>query len=156
MEQLANTFGGLWHQLVPILQRAVPTFILVWLLYFYLKKVLFEPLDRVLEERRQRTLGAIESSEATLQQVEDKAAEYDRLLNEARAGIYRELEVHRRQLAGEQAQAVEAARQSAAAAGAQARAALNAEAAQAKATLSAEAESLAEQIASAILAGRAA
>jgi F-type H+-transporting ATPase subunit b len=156
MEQLANTFGGLWNQLVPILQRAVPTFLLVWLLYFYLKKVLFEPLDRVLEERRKRTLGAVEASEATLQQVEDKAAEYERLLNEARAGIYREQEEHRGRLAAGQAQAVEAARQKAAAAVAEARAAIGAEAAQAQAGLAAEAERLAEQIATAVLAGRAA
>ncbi len=53
MDAILNPLGGL-------LLRALPTFLLVLVLHFYLKRVFFAPLDKVLEARRQATEGARE------------------------------------------------------------------------------------------------
>jgi len=138
----------------PIVVRAIPTFILVLALFFYLRKIIFEPLDRTLEERRKRTLGAIERAEATLNEVEKKAAAYEKALQDARSEIYREQEAHRKTLAGEQAAAVTVARDLMKDHVAKARTEIIAEAKSAKGALEAEAERLSERIASGLLSTR--
>jgi F-type H+-transporting ATPase subunit b len=136
-----------------ILVRALPTFVLVILLHWYLKKVLFQPLERVLEERRLKTEGAVESSEAFVAQARQKLDAYEQALADARAEIYRQQEEGRRQLGEKQAEAVEAARAEAAARVAAAKVEIAAEAEKASAGLAAEADRLADQIAGAVLAG---
>lgn len=138
-----------------IIVRAIPTFILVILLHWYLKKVLFEPMQAVLEERRKKTEGAVEGSEAALAGVQAKLAEYEKKLGDARAAIFQEQEAGRKQLADQQAAAVEAAKASAASELAAFKTKLAAEVAEAKQTLSAQADALAEQVAVGILSGRA-
>ena len=46
------------HALGGILLRAVPTFLLVILLHFYLKSIFFKPLEKVLHKRYEATEGA--------------------------------------------------------------------------------------------------
>ncbi len=147
MEQILETLKG-------ILVRALPTFFLVIALHWFLKKVLFQPMERVLEERRKKTQGAVEASEATLARVHDKMAEYETALGNARAEIFREQDESRKKLAAQQASLVDAARASQAEKIAEVKRGLAEEVQQAKATLSNEAERLAEQIAGAVLAGR--
>jgi len=154
MDQLIHTIVGLWQQVRPIIIRAIPTFVLVWLLYFFLKKVLFQPLERTLEERRKRTLGAVADAEAKLAEVEKKQAGYEQSLMDARSAIYQEQEAHRKRLAEDQRAAVEGARGRMAAQVTEAKTLIGAEAASAKDSLGAEAERLAEEIASALLVGR--
>jgi F-type H+-transporting ATPase subunit b len=147
MEQIFETLKG-------IIVRALPTFFLVIVLHWFLKKVLFQPMERVLEERRKKTQGAVEASEAMLARVHDKMAEYETALGNARAEIFHEQEESRKKLAGQQAGLVEAARAAQAERVAEVKRGLAGEAQQAKATLANEAERLAEQIAGAVLAGR--
>lgn len=153
MDQLSQTVVGLWTSVQPIVIRAIPTFVLVTLLYFFLKKFLFEPLDRTLAERQKRTLGAVEGAESTLAEVEKKAAAYEQSLLDARSAIYKDQEAHRKHLADQQAEAVEDARARIAGQIATARSGLQAESAAAKASLEAEVERLAEQIAQRLVAG---
>lgn len=148
MEQIFEALKG-------IIVRAIPTFVLVILLHWYLKKVLFEPMQRVLEERRKKTEGAVEGSEAALASVNEKLAGYEKALGDARAAIYQEQEAARKQLSEQQAAAVEAARAKSAAQIAEFKAGLATEVAAAKSTLEAQSEELAERIAGAVLAGRA-
>ncbi len=136
-----------------ILVRAIPTFVLVILLHWYLKKVLFQPLERVMEERRQRTQGSVEASEASVAAAAQKMESYEQALASARAEIYAKQEEGRKSLAEQQAQAVEAARAKAAERVAEAKAGIAAEAKRASDELAAEADRLAEQIAGAVLAG---
>lgn len=150
MEQLLQLF----KQVGDIIVRAVPAFIIFILLHLYLKKVLFRPLERVLEERRKKTLGAVQASEAIIRQAADKLDEYEHALNQARADIYKEQEVTRQQLSAQQAEAVKKARAAMGAKLAEARSAIESESAAAKASLSDEAERLAEKIAGSVLAGR--
>lgn len=148
MEQILDFLKGL-------APRALPTFLLVILLHWYLKKVLFQPMERVMEERRRRTAGSVEASEAAVAQAREKMEAYEKSLGDARAEIYRQQEESRRKLGEQQAAAVEAARSEAAVRVAAAKAEIAAEAERASAGLAAEADRLADQIASAVLAGRA-
>ena len=46
------------HALGGIIIRAIPTFMLVILLYFFLKYAFFQPLDRILKARYEASEGA--------------------------------------------------------------------------------------------------
>jgi len=137
-----------------IIVRALPTFFIVVLLYFVLKSLIFRPIEQVLEERRKRTLGAIEASEATLKEVERKSAEYETALSAARSEIYQGVENNREALIAEQAKSLEQARAKASELVAAAKSEIETETAQARAGLAAEAERLADEIAGRILSGR--
>ncbi len=143
------------HALQGILVRALPTFFLVILLHWFLKKVLFQPLDRVLEERRQRTDGVLESCEAALERARARIREYEDRLHQAQAEIFDQQEAERKRLAAAQAAAVAAARQKARERVEAARAEIRAEAEAAREALRAEAERIAATIAQTVLAGRA-
>lgn len=150
MEQLLQLF----KQVGDIIVRALPAFIIFILLHLYLKKVLFQPLEKVLEERRKKTQGAVDASEAIIRQAAGKMDEYEHALNQARADIYKEQEATRKEFASQQAEAVAKARAEMGGKVAEARSAIEAESAAAKASLAEEADRLAEKIATAVLAGR--
>ena len=154
MAQLISILAQIADSLKPILIRAIPTFLLVIALHWYLKKVIIQPIERVLAERKTRTEGAVAASEAALADVNAKLVEYEKALYEARAGVYAEQEQNRRNLQADQAAAIEAAKQKMAAQVAAASAQLAAEAATARASLAGESERLADQITAAVLAGR--
>ena len=144
------------RQLGRILLQAIPTFLLIILLHFYLKFIFFSPLKKVLRLRYEATEGARKLAEASLAKASEKAAEYEAALRAARSETYKELEQLRRQLQDERAAGVRDARARAEAAAAQAKAALGAEVAALKQNLDAESEVLADRIANKILRGRAA
>ena len=80
------------HALGGILLRAVPTFLLVILLHFYLKIVFFKPLEKVLNQRDQSTAGARKLAEGSLQQAAAKttlAVDSDALANQIAESILR-------------------------------------------------------------------
>jgi F-type H+-transporting ATPase subunit b len=144
MEETLRALGG-------VLLRAIPTFLLVVFLHFYLKSMFFGPLQKVLKERYDATEGARKMADASLAKAAEKAAEYEAALRAARAETYKELEQLRRQLQEERAAGVREARAKADAQVAEAKASLNAEMAVLKRSLEAESESLADRIASKIL-----
>jgi F-type H+-transporting ATPase subunit b len=147
MEETLHALGG-------ILLRALPTFLLVALLHFYLKYTFFKPLKRVLDARYEATEGARKRAEETLEKAAAKAAEYEQALRSARAEIYQSQEQFHRKLQQERAAQLEAARASAEEMIGQARSQLALDVAQAKIALARETEGLAEQIAEGILHGR--
>src|SRR5579863_5727261 len=144
------------RQLGGILLKAIPTFILVVLLHFYLKFVFFKPLQKLLRERYDATEGARLLAEQSLAEAEKKAAAYEAALRTARNETYKEMEQLRRQLQDDRAASVRDARMRAEAAVAQAKSALHAEAEAMKKSLDADSEALADRIADKILQGRAA
>jgi len=147
MDAILTALGGL-------LLKALPTFLLVLLLHFYLKFVFFRPLDKVLASRRSGTEGAREQAQASLDAANRKSAEYDAALRAARGEIYKEQEETRREWRAHRAAQVEESRRSASELVKQARAQLTEEAARANMSLQGESERLAGQIAEAILRGR--
>jgi len=144
------------RQLGGILLRAIPTFVLVILLHFYLKFVFFKPLAKILKERYDATEGARKQAEASLAKADQKAAEYEAALKAARAESYKELEQMRRNLQEDRAARLRESRSRAEAAATQAKAALRAEVEELKKGLEAESDALASRIADRILRGRAA
>ena len=83
-------------QLEELLLQAVPTVILVFLFYLFLKFNFFRPLERVLAERQARTEGARHLAEQAQAEAKGKAREYEEALKKARATIYAEQEAARR------------------------------------------------------------
>lgn len=149
MEATLQALGGL-------LVKAIPTLLLVILLHFYLKRVFFGPLVRVLEERRQATEGARRQAEELLARAAAKTADYEEALRAARGQIYRELEAARQRWRQQHAEAVRQARDRAQALLGEARRQLEAELEAARAGLQLRAGQLAERITEALLGGRAA
>lgn len=144
MDQILKALGG-------ILLNALPTLFLVFLLHFYLKRVFFQPLEKVLHQREEATEGARQAAEQSLTLAGQKAAEYDAALREARGTLYKEQEQLRRGLRDDQSAAVAEARAKAGAMVEAARAQLASDAAAARLALEGESEALAEQIAGRVL-----
>src|SRR6266852_7176722 len=84
------------HQLGELLLGAVPTVILLALLYVLYTTVVHKPLGRVLEQRRAKTEGAVEKSRADIAAAEARTAEYEQRLREARASLFRAQEARRK------------------------------------------------------------
>src|SRR6204780_5370661 len=104
------------HALSMILLKAIPTFLLVILLHFYLKYMFFKPLEKVLRARYESTEGAQKRAAESLQKAADRTAEYEAALRSARAKIYQSQEELHRRLQEEHAAQVHAAREQAEAA----------------------------------------
>ena len=149
MDATIQALGG-------ILLRALPTLFLVIFLHFYLKRIFFQPMGRILQQRHAATEGARQAAEASLVNAEGRADQYEAALRDARSELYREQEAQREQLRQQQEAAVAQARADAAKVVEQAKAELAQETEQARATLQTESERLADQIASRVLAGKAA
>ncbi|MCS7315680.1 MAG: hypothetical protein RMI94_06805 [Bryobacterales bacterium] len=141
------------HALGELLIKAIPTFLLVLLLHFYLKTVFFAPLARVLDERRRATEGVRQRAEELLAKAAARAAEYEEAIRQARGEIYREQEAQRQRWQQERARAVAEARASARAMVEKARAEIESELEQARGLLQARSRQLAGEVVR-IVAGR--
>src|ERR1041385_1435540 len=128
MQETLNALGG-------ILLKAIPTVILLIILHFYLKAVLFGPLDRVMQKRRELTEGARKIAEDSLAAATRKAEEYEAKLRDARAAVYKQQEEIRKRWLEEQSQQVAEARARSEATVKSAREAIAADAASARETL---------------------
>lgn len=83
------------NQLGELLLGAVPTVILLGILYALYTIIVHKPLRRVLEERHNKTEGAIEKSKADIAAADARTSEYEQRLREARAAIFRAQEARR-------------------------------------------------------------
>jgi F-type H+-transporting ATPase subunit b len=83
------------RQLGELLLGAVPTVILLAVLYALYTTIVHKPLQRVLAERRSKTEGAVEKSRADIAAAEARTAEYEQKLREARASVFRAQEAKR-------------------------------------------------------------
>jgi F-type H+-transporting ATPase subunit b len=134
-----------------ILLRAVPTFLLVIFLNFYLKSIFFKPLEKVLHARYQATEGARKLAQESLERAAAKTAEYQAAMRAAKNEIYQSQERLNKQLQEQEASALLAARHRAEAAIQEAKVDLSKDVAAAKASLAADSDALADQIAASIL-----
>ena len=141
--------------LVGILQKAVPTILLLLLLWFYFKVMLFGPLSKIQKQRDALTKGARKTAEESLASAERKTTDYENKLRDARSEVYREQEEMRKQWLADQAAQIEQAREKNAASVRAAKDQITKEAAIARTTLSTTSAQLADQIAGSILNRRA-
>ena len=149
MEQTLQSLGG-------ILLKSIPTIVFLIILHFYLKAMLFGPLDRILRQRRELTEGARKVAEDSLAVAKRKADEYDIKLREARGVVYKEQEDMRKRWLDEQGNEIAQARTRMEASVKTAREALAADAAAAQASLKDASSTLADQIADTVLGRRSA
>lgn len=98
------------QQLGELLLGAVPTVILLALLYGLYTTIVHKPLRRVLEERRSKTEGAVEKSKADIAAADARTSEYEHRLREARAAVFRAQETRRQAALQARANAVSEAR----------------------------------------------
>src|SRR5437764_6957533 len=89
MDALVHDLGGL-------LLKAIPTVVLLIIVHFYLKIMLFRPLQQVLNKRREATEGAREAAQKSLKLASEKATMYELAIKEERSNMYREQEDTRR------------------------------------------------------------
>jgi F-type H+-transporting ATPase subunit b len=139
------------HALGGILLKAVPTFLLVVLLHFYLKSIFFKPLEKVLHERHEATEGARKLAGQSLERASAKTAEYEAAMRAARAEVYQAQEQLHKQLQEHAEAEFAAARQRAEAAVKEAKALLAQDVEGAKAGLARDSELLADLIVESIL-----
>ena len=139
------------HALGEIVLKGLPTFFLLILLHFYLKRTFFAPLEKVLAERYDATTGARKQAEGALAKAEAKAKEYEEAIRNARTEVYKENEAMRKRWRDEQVTVLADARAKSDALVAKSKAELAGDVEAARGTLRAESERIADGIAAAIL-----
>ena len=135
--------------------KALPTFLLVVALNFYLKYVFFRPLEKVLRQRYDATEGARKLAAEALDRAAAKTAHFEAALRAARS-VYQAQEQAHREVADRQAAQLLAARQHTEELVREAQRQLALDAEVLKRELAAGTDALAGQIADSILRGRAA
>jgi len=98
------------HQLGELFLGAVPTVLILIVLYFILKSLFFKPLLAVMAEREARTEGAKKAAEAAQNAAGEKLAQYEEALKGARAKVYAEQEAARKKLLDERARQLKESR----------------------------------------------
>lgn len=141
------------NQLGDLFVSAVPTVILVFLFYVFLRWSFFGPLERVMSERRKRSAGARQEAESIRVVVQEKHRAYSETLRKARGEIFVEQETVRRRVLDERQAAVNAARSAAQQELQAAKKALTAEVETVRVQLEHSSGTLAADIAENILAG---
>ncbi len=139
------------HALGGLVLRAVPTFLLVIALNYYLKAFFFKPLEKTLRERYDATGGALKLAGEITAKASAAVAKYDAAVRAARAEAYAAQERARQQAAEQRAAELAAARKRADAVAADAKAQLAAEVETARASLARDAQALSDEIAGAVL-----
>jgi len=141
----------LLHQLGNLFLAAVPTAILVFLFYFFLRWSFFGPLLKVLADRQARIEGARKDAESLAAAAQEKQRAYREALRKARAEVFAEQESARRVVLEERGKLIRQARSRAGEEVQAAKARLADEVEAARKTLETSGQQLAEEVARAIL-----
>jgi F-type H+-transporting ATPase subunit b len=139
------------RQLGQLLLSSIPAiigFLIVWAAY---RVIVYKPLQRVLGERQARTEGAIQQAQTEIASAEERTAEYERRVREARAQIFAAQEIRSRRITEQREAALAEARRQADSIIKSARATLEKDVLAAKATLQQNAEILAQKIIESVL-----
>jgi F-type H+-transporting ATPase subunit b len=141
----------LLKQVGDLLLGAVPTAVIFLLLVALYSTLVGRPLRRVLDQRRERTEGAILKARADVSAAEAKTQEYERRLREARLAVFKAQETRRQAAQKARAAAAAEARERAQQQIREARAAIEQDMAVARQSLHSEADRLAGEIIRTIL-----
>jgi F-type H+-transporting ATPase subunit b len=144
MDQTLNDLGGL-------LLGSVPTILLFLLIVILYRLLVYGPLTRVLNERRERTEGAVEHANQAIAAAEAKAQEYEAKVRAARAEIFHAREARLSKWNRERERALADAQQAAQKKIAEAKKALEMESANARRALESSADELAREILKVVL-----
>ncbi len=147
MEQTLQALSG-------ILLRAIPSALLLIVLHFYLKAMLFRPLQKMYKQREALTAGARKAAEESLAAAGRKAEDYEAKFRDARSEVYRDQEETRHVWLEDQAKQIADGQSRTAESLTAARSRLEAETATAKQSLVETSAVMADKIATTILARR--
>jgi F-type H+-transporting ATPase subunit b len=125
--------------------------IIILVMVFVLNATLFKPINRILEEREKRTRGRSGEAHDILRRVEEKMAQYERTLREARGEGYRQMEQERASAVSERQARLSAVRDEVNRSIGEQKETIRAQVEEARATLDQEARRLAAEIGSQIL-----
>ena len=118
---------------------------------FILNRVLFKPINRILDERENRTRGRSKEAREIIQRVGDSMSRYEDSLRQARAEGYRLLEQQQAKALDERQNKIASVRKEVEEVIGQERGKIQAQADEARATLGDEARRMAASISSQIL-----
>jgi F-type H+-transporting ATPase subunit b len=121
------------------------------LIYAIYQLLVRKPLVRVLEQRRERTEGAVAKARADVASAESRTQEYEQKLRDAKTAVFKAQDARRQQAQQLRTQALAAVRESAQEEIRQAKAAIDQDMAAARAGLQAETQQLASDIIRTIL-----
>ena len=141
------------NQLGELFLAAVPTVIIVFLFYLFMRWSFFKPMERVLSERRKLAEGARIEAEASRAAMHEKQRFYTDTVKKARTEVFAEQESQRRRILDERQATINTARAAAQTALQEAKKGIEADVKTARAELERSKDSLANDIAEAILAG---
>jgi F-type H+-transporting ATPase subunit b len=139
------------RQLESLFLSAIPTVILVFLFYLFLRSVFFGPLMKAMAERRRRTEGARAEAQVAQETARESIQRYDQALKKARAGMYAEQEAARQAVLEERARLLKDVRTQAHEEIEQAKKRIEEEKAATRAALEQQTPGLAEEIVRSIL-----
>jgi F0F1-type ATP synthase membrane subunit b/b' len=142
------------HDLAGIILEGLPTLVLVLILAIFVRTLYLKPLEKVLAERYRLTEGARRTAEESLKNADSRIAEYQVALAKAHSDIYRDQEAFLKQFRDEQAELTRQAREHSDNRVAEIKLDIEKEADAARSNLESQAETLAAQIADAILSRR--
>ena len=134
-----------------LLLDAIPTVVMLLLLYAIYQNLVRKPLERMLAERREKTEGALQKARTDVAAAEARTQEYEGKLREARLTIFKAQEARRQQAQQMRAQALDEARSRAQQQIREARAAVEKDMVDARASLQGESDRLASEIIRTIL-----
>ena len=141
------------NQLGELFLAAVPTVIIVFLFYLFMRWSFFKPMERVLSERHKRAEGARVEAEASRVAAHEKQRIYNETVKKARAEVFAEQEFQRRRTLDERQATINAARVTAQTALQEAKKGIAEDVKAARVELEQSSGSLANEIAQVILAG---
>ncbi|MDZ7638705.1 MAG: hypothetical protein U5J83_10750 [Bryobacterales bacterium] len=139
------------QQLGSLFLSSLPSVVLLIFLYFFLKSVLFKPLEKVLSERYRKTEGTEKEASDAIRLAESRAEEYAKAIHAAKAEIYAEQETLRQSLEADRDEAIAAAARRTAVLVAEGRAAVDADFKEAQTLVEQEAAVLARMVADKVL-----
>ena len=138
-------------QLGELLLGSIPTVIFLVVVYALYTVLVHKPLVKVLEERHNKTEGAIERARADIAAAEARTSEYEQRLREARLALFRQQEARRQAALQVRDSVLKEAHNRAKAEIEQARSAIGDEKEAAKSGLKDEASRLAQEIVKTVL-----
>jgi F-type H+-transporting ATPase subunit b len=144
------------NALADLLLESIPTVVLFLFLVYYLKKVFFAPIAKILEDRRKATEGVRELSQRAFEAADKRNSEFETALQLARADHGQENEALRRRWDQEEQDAIAAAHAEAQQRIEAAKREIEQDLQQAEPELQSQVEPLSEQIISSLLRRRAA
>jgi F-type H+-transporting ATPase subunit b len=141
----------IFRQVGELLLFSIPTIICLLVVWWTYRVLVHNKLQQVLAERHARTEGAIQQAKAAIASAEQRTAEYEQKLREARAQIYAVQESYRNRIMQRRAEAIAETRKQSDEMIKSARREVEQEKMTAKAGLQKQAEILADQIIESIL-----